>query len=96
MAADGCAITSIEGISGAAGRNSLHPMQVAFHENHGLQCGFCTPGFVMTIADILRNHAPRGEAEIREALSGNLCRCTGYQHIMAAVRELANERGPIE
>ena len=80
---------------GDPGPRQLGRIQQALHEHHGLQCGFCTPGFVMTIADILRNHAPRGEAEIREALSGNICRCTGYEHIVNAVQQLLldQERG---
>ena len=85
----------IETIEGQGGPRQLGRIQQALHEHHGLQCGFCTPGFVMTIADILRNHAPRGEAEIREALSGNICRCTGYEHIVNAVQQLLldQERG---
>jgi carbon-monoxide dehydrogenase small subunit len=69
----------------------MHPLQAAFHEAHGLQCGFCTPGFLMTLLPFLESHPDPSEAEIREAISGNLCRCTGYQHIVDAVR-LAAER----
>ncbi|KRR21230.1 (2Fe-2S)-binding protein [Bradyrhizobium retamae] len=82
---DGAALTTIEGLSGSSGSNRLHPMQEAFHENHGLQCGFCTPGMVMTaVALVTRNPAPT-EAEVRHGLEGNLCRCTGYQNIVASV-----------
>ena len=84
----GSAITTIEGIA-PAGR--LTPLQQALHEAHGLQCGFCTPGIVLTMeAWLAENPAPR-EAEIREALSGNLCRCTGYQNIVAAVTAAARK-----
>jgi carbon-monoxide dehydrogenase small subunit len=69
----------------------MHPLQAAFHDAHGLQCGFCTPGFLMTLLPFLESHPDPSEAEIREAISGNLCRCTGYQHIVDAVR-LAAER----
>ena len=81
--ADGGEITTIEGISE---NGELHPMQRAFHENHGLQCGYCTPGMVMTAIKLLEaNPAPTDE-EIRHGLEGNLCRCTGYENIVAAVR----------
>jgi carbon-monoxide dehydrogenase small subunit len=79
--ADGSEITTVEGI--AAGE-TLHPVQQAFMEEHGLQCGFCTPGFVVTLHHLLGERPDAGEAEIREHLGGNLCRCTGYQNIMAA------------
>lgn len=69
----------------------LHPLQAAFHEAHGLQCGFCTPGFLMTLLPFLEGNPDPSEMQIREAISGNLCRCTGYQHIVDAVR-LAAER----
>ena len=82
---DGGALTTIEGLSGSAGSNHLHPMQEAFHQNHGLQCGFCTPGMVMTaVALTAKNPAPT-EAEVRHGLEGNICRCTGYQNIVASV-----------
>jgi carbon-monoxide dehydrogenase small subunit len=71
----------------------LHPLQAAFREAHGLQCGFCTPGILMTLVPFLRDHPHPDEREIREALSGNLCRCTGYQNIVAAVR-LASDGTP--
>lgn len=87
--ADGCSITTIEGLAAESGE--LHPIQQAFHEAHGLQCGFCTPGILTTLVPFLRDNPDPDEAEIREALSGNLCRCTGYQNIVAAV-QLAAER----
>ncbi|QNN58543.1 (2Fe-2S)-binding protein [Diaphorobacter ruginosibacter] len=80
---DGANITTIEGMAAADG--TMHPMQDAFRQCHGLQCGFCTPGMVMSAVDICRNHPDAGEAEIRELLEGNLCRCTGYQNIVKAV-----------
>ena len=80
--ADGCEITTIEGL----GRESaMHPMQQAFRENHGLQCGFCTPGMVMAAVSLLKENPDPTEAEIREGLEGNLCRCTGYHNIVTAV-----------
>ncbi|HEY6761206.1 MAG TPA: (2Fe-2S)-binding protein [Baekduia sp.] len=88
--ADGRAVTTIEGIGPADG--SLGPVQQAFMETHGLQCGFCTPGFVVSVHAFLRDHPDPTDAEIREGLSGNVCRCTGYQGIVAAVR-LAARRG---
>jgi carbon-monoxide dehydrogenase small subunit len=81
--ADGHEITTVEGL--AESREKLHPLQQAFWEAHGLQCGFCTPGFLMTLVPYLEENPTPNEAEIREALSGNLCRCTGYQHIVDAV-----------
>jgi len=83
--ADGHDITTVEGLSDGPG-DALHPLQAAFREAHGLQCGFCTPGVLMTLVPFLREHADPDERQIREALSGNLCRCTGYQNIVAAVR----------
>ena len=88
--ADGAEIETVEG-QGTA--ETLGRIQQAFRDHHGLQCGFCTPGFIMTITDILRNHELSGDDEIREALSGNICRCTGYEHIVNAVRELILEQG---
>jgi aerobic carbon-monoxide dehydrogenase small subunit len=82
--ADGARITTIEGLAGAGGR--LHPVQRAFNEEHGLQCGFCTPGFIMAAADLLERIPDPDEATIRSELSGNLCRCTGYTNIVKAVR----------
>ena len=82
--ADGADITTIEGLAAADG--TLHPMQAAFKECHGLQCGFCTPGMVMSAVDLCRRHPQAGTGEIRELLEGNLCRCTGYQNIVKAVQ----------
>jgi carbon-monoxide dehydrogenase small subunit len=82
--ADGAEITSVEGLAGADGE--LHPIQQAFWDNHGLQCGFCTPGMLLTTYDFLRQERDPSETAIREALSGNMCRCTGYQNIVEAVR----------
>ncbi len=85
--ADGSSVTTIEGM--AAGDGALHPLQNAFWEKHGLQCGFCTPGMIMVAADLLkRNHDPSDD-EIRHAIDGNICRCTGYHNIVAAIREAA-------
>jgi len=85
----------IETIEGQGIIETLGRIQQAFRDHHGLQCGFCTPGFIMTIADMLRHHKLDNDEEIREALSGNICRCTGYEHIVDAVRELARERGAL-
>lgn len=82
--ADGTELLTIEGLAGADG--TLHPMQAAFKECHGLQCGFCTPGMVMSALDLVRHHRCTTEAEIRAGLDGNLCRCTGYQNIVRAVQ----------
>ena len=73
-----------------AADGTLHPVQRAFHEQHALQCGFCTPGMIMTAVDLLRENPHPSEAEIREGMSGNLCRCTGYQNIVRAVQAAAN------
>jgi carbon-monoxide dehydrogenase small subunit len=86
----------IETIEGQGTVEHLGRVQQAFRDHHGLQCGFCTPGFIMTIADILRHHNLDNDEDIREALSGNICRCTGYEHIVNAVRELAKERGALK
>src|SRR6187431_1817582 len=80
----GAEITTIEGLAKADG--TLHPMQAAFKECHGLQCGFCTTGMVMSAVDLCKSHPQAGEAEIRELLEGNICRCTGYQNIVKAVQ----------
>ncbi|MBX9709789.1 MAG: (2Fe-2S)-binding protein [Xanthobacteraceae bacterium] len=85
----------IETVESQGTVEKLGRVQEAFRQHHGLQCGFCTPGFIMTIVDILRHHDLETDDEIREALSGNICRCTGYQHIVGAVRELVKERGPL-
>jgi carbon-monoxide dehydrogenase small subunit len=86
--ADGRAIITIEGLSTDG---QLHPMQRAFHEAHALQCGYCTPGMIMASVDLLRENADPSDEEIREGLEGNLCRCTGYQNIVRAVRNAADE-----
>ena len=83
---DGENISTVEGL--AAGEQ-LNPLQQAFHDNHGLQCGFCTPGMLITLTEFLRDHPDPTEIEVREALSGNLCRCTGYQSIVAAALDAA-------
>ena len=88
--AEGHAITTVEGLAGADG--SLHPLQAAFRDTHALQCGYCTPGILMTMLAFLDEHPAPTEPEIREALSGNLCRCTGYQHIVDAVLLAAARR----
>jgi carbon-monoxide dehydrogenase small subunit len=86
VSADGAAITTIEGLAATAGRKGgLHPMQEAFHTNHGLQCGFCTPGMVMSAVDFAKRNPAPTESEVRHWLEGNICRCTGYQNIVAAV-----------
>ena len=85
VAAAGSAVTTIEGLANADG--SLHPMQTAFNQCHGLQCGFCTPGMVMSAIDLVQHHDCSSEAKIREALEGNFCRCTGYQNIVKAVQQ---------
>jgi carbon-monoxide dehydrogenase small subunit len=89
--ADGHEVTTVEGL--ASSREQLHPLQQAFWEAHGLQCGFCTPGFLMTLVPFLAENPDPSEREIREAISGNLCRCTGYQNIVAAVRLAADRLG---
>lgn len=81
--ADGCEVTTIEGL---ASHDKLHPLQDGFKEMHGLQCGFCTPGMIMTAADLLSNNPKPSEEEIRHALEGNLCRCTGYQNIVKSIQ----------
>jgi aerobic carbon-monoxide dehydrogenase small subunit len=86
--ADGGEVTTVEGLSPEGG---LSDVQEAFRACHGLQCGFCTPGFVVTVTALLRDEPRPDDATIREALSGNLCRCTGYQGIFAAVRRLADQ-----
>ena len=87
--ADGHQLMTVEGL--AKSQSELHPLQQAFYEAHGLQCGFCTPGFLMTLVPFLQENPSPTEDEIREAISGNLCRCTGYQHIVEAVK-LAAEK----
>jgi len=91
LQANGGKVTTIEGLAAADGK--LHPMQEAFRDNHGLQCGFCTPGMVMSAVDLVQNHASLSEAEIREGLEGNICRCTGYHNIVKAVKAGAQAMG---
>jgi len=86
--ADGAEVTTIEGLGTEA---ALHPLQEAFWEHHGLQCGYCTPGMIMAGADLLAKNADPSEEEVREALAGNLCRCTGYHNIVKAVMSAASE-----
>ena len=87
--ADGSNVTTVEGLAKPDG--TLHPVQEGFWEEHGLQCGYCTPGMIMASVDLLSRNANPSEAEIRHALEGNLCRCTGYQHIIKAVQYAANK-----
>ena len=89
MQAEGADILTIEGVAKADG--TLHPMQAAFKEHHGLQCGFCTPGMVMSAIDLVKNFPNPSEEQIREQLDGNLCRCTGYHNIVKAVRAAAGD-----
>jgi aerobic carbon-monoxide dehydrogenase small subunit len=89
--ANGSSITTIEGLAAANG--DLHPMQAAFKDCHGLQCGFCTPGMVLSAIDLVRRHPRADEATIRAELEGNLCRCTGYQNIVKAVKQGATAMG---
>jgi carbon-monoxide dehydrogenase small subunit len=84
--ADGHSVTTIEGMGSV---EALHPIQAAFWEKHGLQCGFCTPGMIMAAADLLERNADPTDDEIRHAIEGNICRCTGYHNIVAAIREAA-------
>ena len=84
--ADGTKVTTIEGM---AQNGELHPLQAAFREEHGLQCGYCTPGMIMSASDLLANNPSPTEAEIREGLKGNVCRCTGYHNIVKAVQRAA-------
>ena len=85
---DGGEITTIEGL---ASNGKMHPMQEAFKKHHGLQCGFCTPGMVMSAVDLLKKNKNPSEQQIRDWLEGNICRCTGYQGIVAAVKEAASK-----
>ena len=88
--ASGSEITTIEGI---ANGDELHPMQKAFHENHGLQCGYCTPGMVMSAIELVEKNKGLTEQQIREGLEGNICRCTGYHNIVKSVQAAAQEMG---
>src|SRR5712672_2641770 len=90
--ADGASITTIEGLSPSATR--LHPIQAAFHEHHALQCGFCTPGMIMSVCQLLKHNPNPTESEIRHNLTGNICRCTGYTNIVRAIASLASEARP--
>ena len=87
--AGGTQVTTIEGL---ADGDTLHPMQAAFREEHGLQCGFCTPGMIMSAIDLLQNNADPTEKEIRDWLEGNLCRCTGYHNIVSSIQTAAQSR----
>jgi aerobic-type carbon monoxide dehydrogenase small subunit (CoxS/CutS family) len=89
--ADGRELRTVEGLT--PGEEELHPLQQAFHECHGLQCGFCTPGFLMSLEPVLANADELSDAQLRELISGNLCRCTGYQGIVDAVRLAARRVG---
>ena len=89
--ADGASLTTIEGL--AASDGTLHPVQRAFHENHGLQCGYCTPGMVMAAVSLIQEQPGLTEAGVRQGLEGNLCRCTGYHNIVKAVLAAAAEVG---
>ncbi|RFS86260.1 (2Fe-2S)-binding protein [Actinomadura spongiicola] len=99
--ADGCDVTTIEGLGSPGGQSppatgrsvpaGSHPLQRAFHEEHALQCGYCTPGMIMASLDLLRENPDPSEEEVRAGLEGNLCRCTGYQNIVRAVRRAARE-----
>jgi carbon-monoxide dehydrogenase small subunit len=86
--ADGAEVTTIQGLANGSGE--LHPLQQAFHEEHALQCGYCTPGMIMAAADLLGENPNPTEEEVRDGLEGNLCRCTGYQNIVRAVLRAAN------
>jgi aerobic-type carbon monoxide dehydrogenase small subunit (CoxS/CutS family) len=89
--ANGHSLRTVEGMTDGLPEGELHPLQQAFHEKHGLQCGFCTPGFLMSLEPLLLEERELSDREIREALAGNLCRCTGYQNIVESVK-LARER----
>ena len=86
--ADGASVTTIEGV----GNGHLHPVQQGFWDCHGLQCGYCTPGMIMAAVGLLQDNPKPSEREIREAISGNFCRCTGYQHIVNAIQHAAGQR----
>ena len=86
--ADGCEVTTVEGVGEGT---RLHPVQKAFHEMHGLQCGFCTPGMILAAIDLLQENPDPSEHDIREGIEGNLCRCTGYQNIVRAVQQASGE-----
>jgi len=88
--AEGADVTTIEGI---AKGDELHPMQQAFHENHGLQCGFCTPGMIMSAIELVEKNKALSEQDIRKGLEGNICRCTGYHNIVKSVQDAAQKMG---
>jgi carbon-monoxide dehydrogenase small subunit len=88
--AEGLEVTTIEGI---ADGDTMHPMQQAFHENHGLQCGYCTPGMVMSAIELVNKNSNPSEQEVREGLEGNICRCTGYHNIVKSVQAAAQNMG---
>ena len=90
--ADGCQVTTIEGL---AKDGQLHPLQEAFWEEHGLQCGYCTPGMIMSAANLLNDTPKPNETQIREGISGNFCRCTGYQHIVNAIQRAAGNMAEV-
>ena len=90
VTAEGADVTTIEGIGSA---EALHPMQQAFHENHGLQCGFCTPGMVMSAIELVEKNPNPSEQDVREGLEGNICRCTGYHNIVKSVQAGAQKMG---
>ena len=86
--ADGCSVTTVEGLASDGG---MHPLQEGFNQEHGLQCGFCTPGMIMLAADLLQHNPNPSESEIRHALEGNFCRCTGYHNIVRSIQYAANK-----
>lgn len=90
--ADGCEVTTVEGLST---NGTLHPIQEGFKEEHGLQCGFCTPGMMMTAVDFLKTNPNPSEQEIREALEGNFCRCTGYHNIVKSIQHAAKKMNEV-
>jgi carbon-monoxide dehydrogenase small subunit len=90
--ADGCEVTTVEGLST---NGNLHPIQEGFKEEHGLQCGFCTPGMMMTATDFLKTNPNPSEQEIREALEGNFCRCTGYHNIVKSIQHAAKKMNEV-
>ena len=90
--ADGSSVTTIEGLATAG---QLHPLQEAFWEEHGLQCGYCTPGMIMSAVNLLNDNPKPSDREIREGIAGNFCRCTGYQHIVNAIQSAARRAGSV-
>jgi carbon-monoxide dehydrogenase small subunit len=93
VSATGSEVTTIEGLAGSNG--TLHPVQQAFHDEHALQCGFCTPGMIMSACDLLAENPNPTDAEVREGIEGNLCRCTGYQNIVRAVQAAAKANATV-